>query len=369
MSFAFSFFTNAQELDHFAGIDARLRQQLALNASSSMSNLQLQASLGALQANQFNGSGFSQASLMMRDPRFNSLETQIQHHQQRLRELGALQSQERGALTSASLQSGSTALASLFPQLSSMGELSSPHLSRQQDSATASLSGYRAALMAGLVNEQEFQNLINAANGSSRSFSRSLVPERQPRLQQMPTGSAVSTAATNTTTASKAKKNSYLEVEANYDPGKVKDLSLPSDSANLSEYQCLLRKQIILFSVAAQDIQCSAQGRNKPISLGQVGVLCRHCSCVPPGMRPCGAVYFPAQLSGLYQASQNMAINHFSKSCQRIPEPLREKLMKLKERKSTVLGGGKHFWANGARVIGVVEDDGKLVFAEEIEAS
>jgi hypothetical protein len=331
-----------------------------------MNNLQLQASLGALQANQFNGSGFSQASLTVRDPQFNSLETQIQHHQQRLRELGPLQSQEHGALTSASLHSGSTALASLLPQLSSMGELSSPNLSGQQDSATASLLGYRAALMAGLVNEQELNNLINAANGSSRSFSRSLVPERQPRLQQMPIGS---TAATAATTASKAKKNSYLEVEANYDPGKVKDLSLPSDTENLSEYQCLLRKQIILFSVAAQDIQCSAQGRNKPISLGQVGVLCRHCSCVPPGMRPCGAVYFPAQLSGLYQASQNMAINHFSKSCQRIPESLREKLMKLKERKSTVLGGGKHFWANGARVIGVVEDDGKLVFAEENEAS
>jgi hypothetical protein len=64
-----------------------------------------------------------------------------------------------------------------------------------------------------------------------------------------------------------------------------------------------------------------------------------------------------------------MAINHFSKSCQRIPESLREKLMKLKERKSTVLGGGKHFWANGARVIGVVEGDGKLVFAEENEVS
>jgi hypothetical protein len=333
-----------------------------------MSNLQLQASLRALQANQFNGSVFSQASLTVRDPRFNSLETQIQHHQQRLRELGALQIQERGALTSASLHSGSTASASLFPQLSSMGELSSPNLSGQQDSATASLLGYRAALMAGLVNEQDLHNLINAANASSRSFSRSLVPERQPRLQQMPTGSAVSTAAA-TTTASKAKKNSYIEVEANYDPGKVKDLSLPSDTENLSEYQCLLRKQIVLFSVAAQDIQCSAQGRNKPISLGQVGVLCRHCSCVPPGMRPCGAVYFPAQLSGLYQASQNMAINHFSKSCQRIPESLREKLMKLKERKSTVLGGGKHFWANGALVIGVVEDDGKLVFAEENEAS
>lgn len=89
--------------------------------------------------------------------------------------------------------------------------------------------------------------------------------------------------------------------EACYDPGPVRELALPSDRGNLSEYQCLLRKQIVLFSVSINDIQCSAQGRNKPIVIGQVGVLCRHCARIPPGMRPCGAAYFPGKLSGLYQ--------------------------------------------------------------------
>jgi hypothetical protein len=89
--------------------------------------------------------------------------------------------------------------------------------------------------------------------------------------------------------------------DACYDPGPVRELALPSDRGNLSEYQCLLRKQIVLFSVSINDIQCSAQGRNKPIVIGQVGVLCRHCARIPPGMRPCGASYFPGKLSGLYQ--------------------------------------------------------------------
>lgn len=164
------------------------------------------------------------------------------------------------------------------------------------------------------------------------------------------------------TSTDSAYKNGTKKIEAVYDPGHVKELSLPSDKGNLSEYQCLLREQILLFSVAVSDIQCSAQGRNKPISLGQVGVLCRHCSKIPPGLRPSGAVYFPAQLSGLYQASQNMAINHFSKSCKSIPEAIRSRLLQLKERKSTVLGGGKRFWANGALVIGIVERDGQLRF-------
>lgn len=161
-----------------------------------------------------------------------------------------------------------------------------------------------------------------------------------------------------------ARKTTMVE---NYDPGIVKALSLPTDKGNLSEYQCLLREQIFLFAVGPSDIHCTAQGRNKPITLGQVGVLCRHCAKMPPGTRPSGAVYFPAKLSGLYQASQNMAINHFGKSCQSVPDHIRAMLHELKENKSTVLGGGKHFWANGARVIGVIEQDGQLRFKEDHE--
>jgi hypothetical protein len=85
-------------------------------------------------------------------------------------------------------------------------------------------------------------------------------------------------------------------------------LSLPSDDNNLSEYQCLLRAQIDLFAATPVDIDGNAQGRNKPIVLGQVGIRCRHCHANPSTSRRArGAVYFPAKLSGLYQAAQNMA--------------------------------------------------------------
>jgi hypothetical protein len=212
---------------------------------------------------------------------------------------------------------------------------------QRPDTATASLLGYETT--SGGTRDPAYAT--NTAPQAERSFPLS---HQEPRLP-MPVSS----------------KKGTTKVEASYDPGHVKELSLPSDKGNLSEYQCLLREQILFFSVSMSDIQCSAQGRNKPISLGQVGVLCRHCSKIPPGMRPCGAVYFPAKLSGIYQASQNMAINHFSKSCQSIPESIRSMLLKLKERKSTVLGGGKHFWANGAHVIGVVEHEGQLRFKDE----
>jgi hypothetical protein len=144
------------------------------------------------------------------------------------------------------------------------------------------------------------------------------------------------------------------------DPGIP--MTLPSDGDNLSEYQCLVRAQIDLFEATVRDIECNAQGRNKPISEGQVGIRCRHCSCLPAGRRSRGAVYFPSKLPGLYQAAQNMAINHFTNSCQTIPDAVRSRMLVLKERKTTVLGGGKQYWANGARVLGIKETDNGLFF-------
>jgi hypothetical protein len=81
-------------------------------------------------------------------------------------------------------------------------------------------------------------------------------------------------------------------------------LSLSSDRSNLSEYQCLIREQVDLFAATQEEIDGSAQGRNRPIVVDQVGIQCRHCSSLPSSRRSRGAVYFPAKLNGLYQAAQ-----------------------------------------------------------------
>mgnify|MGYP003492542284 CR=1 FL=1 len=202
-------------------------------------------------------------------------------------------------------------------------------------------------------------NLLGLGSNSLFGSTMNMNPSQQQQQQQ----SVLDCSTLETRAAPKNSTSTSGNGVATHDPGNLIELSLPSDKGNLSDYQCLLRQQIVLFSVSVNDIQCSAQGRNKPICMGQVGVLCRHCAKIPPGMRPCGAAYFPAKLSGIYQASQNMAINHFSKSCRSIPEETRALLIKLKEQKSTVLGGGKNFWANGARVIGVCEaEEGHLRF-------
>jgi hypothetical protein len=132
------------------------------------------------------------------------------------------------------------------------------------------------------------------------------------------------------------------------------------DDENISRYQCLVRQQIELFAASEEDIDSNAQGRNKPIVLGQVGIRCRHCSKIPPRHRTRGATYYPAKLTGLYQAAQNMASAHLCNHCQHIPDALRRNLIALRDRKSSA-GGGKQYWADGVRVLGVIESDGVLL--------
>jgi hypothetical protein len=133
------------------------------------------------------------------------------------------------------------------------------------------------------------------------------------------------------------------------------------DDDSLSEYQCLVRKQIELFEAGLEDVESNAQGRNKPIVLGQVGIRCRHCTMLPPKNRARGAIYYPAKLHGIYQAAQNMASGHLCEHCQHVPADIRSELLKLHYRKSSA-GGGKKYWADGVRVLGVYEDNNGLRF-------
>jgi hypothetical protein len=87
-------------------------------------------------------------------------------------------------------------------------------------------------------------------------------------------------------------------------PRKTRDpvvLFMECDEDSLSEYQCLIRKQMELFEANAEEAACSVQGRNKQVVEGQVGIRCRHCcsatgkdgKALPVKERPKGSMYFP----------------------------------------------------------------------------
>ena len=141
-------------------------------------------------------------------------------------------------------------------------------------------------------------------------------------------------------------------------------LSLACDDEHLSEYQIMVRKQLEVFEAQPEDVESNTQGRKKQVSLGQVGIRCKHCAALPLRQRGRGAVYYPAKLQGVYQAAQNMASSHLCESCQCIDDPLKGELKTLRERRDTA-SGGKQYWADGARALGLFEAQDGLRLTRE----
>jgi hypothetical protein len=201
---------------------------------------------------------------------------------------------------------------------------------------------------------QSFFNL-----SQPQSFGHAALPGPNASSSSQPAAAA----AASTTSQPAAASTTEPSIPST---GRILSLFLSVDEDNLSTYQCLVRKQIELFEATQGELEANAQGRNKPILKGQVGIRCRHCGVLPVEKRKKGAVYFPSQLVGLYQTAQNMANSHLLKNCNNIPRDIREDLIRLREvRKAhkSGAGGGREYWANGLRVQGVVEFDRRLRFS------
>ena len=79
------------------------------------------------------------------------------------------------------------------------------------------------------------------------------------------------------------------------------------------------------------------------------------CSIFPPRL------YFVLVVD---QVAQNMAKLHFMKACTLIPENTKRQLISLQTGSSRA--SGKEYWADGLRVLGIVEHKGILRFKSNI---
>jgi hypothetical protein len=131
---------------------------------------------------------------------------------------------------------------------------------------------------------------------------------------------------------------------------------LPDDNHQLSEYQVTVRHHLEIFEAEQEDYESNIQGRKKKVIPGQAGIRCRHCSKMPLRHRGRGAVYYPLKLSGIYQAAQNMASSHLSDCCSQIPADVKQKLLDLRHRRDTAIGG-KKYWAEAGSVSGLYETE------------
>jgi hypothetical protein len=145
-------------------------------------------------------------------------------------------------------------------------------------------------------------------------------------------------------------------------------VALPDDPRKLSSLQVLLRQQIEFFSASEDDVLTHARGRNKPITLKQVGIRCKHCANFTLTRRKKGSVYFPFSLLGIYQAAQNMASTHFIKdNCNENLSEIKLMILQRMGRKSTV-GSGKEFWAGAACSQGLLDTDLGIRFIRDLVA-
>jgi hypothetical protein len=142
-------------------------------------------------------------------------------------------------------------------------------------------------------------------------------------------------------------------------------VSLPDDVNSTSQYQALLRENMLYVEAVKLDLQASTQGRNHPIQVGQVGILCRHCRNIPPRNRPRGAIYFPHKLLSIYQSAQNMANHHYNveSGCPNAPDEVNAAIRAARGDKSNVYGRGQQYWARSAVESGLVETEQGLAFA------
>jgi hypothetical protein len=194
--------------------------------------------------------------------------------------------------------------------------------------------------------------------------------------QQTATGRAASSLSSSHRSSTEAKSTPPPSSSIILGTGKnPKLMHTRSDDESLSPYQCLVRRQIEIFEATEADIHTTAQGRNRPIVMGQIGIRCIHCGRLPVEKRARGAVYFPSTLLSTYQTAQNMANTHLIKDCFEIPNAVREDLVRIRLRENSeskntrksAFGGGRGYWASGLRAQGVLEThDRRLRFDDAI---
>ena len=150
----------------------------------------------------------------------------------------------------------------------------------------------------------------------------------------------------------------------NVQPSTIR-LSLPScvsrpiDFYKLSAHQCLLREQIEYFEATDKDVVIHIRGRNKAITVGQVGIRCKHCAHLPISKRQKGSTYYPSCKMGIYQAAQNMSSTHLQCGlCTYTPDRIKDEFATIMaDRQRNENGAGRPYWAESATQSGLIDTE------------
>ena len=156
----------------------------------------------------------------------------------------------------------------------------------------------------------------------------------------------------------KQEEDVDMSLRACFRRGEGVPLVHPTDMTILTEYQLVVRESLALFEVKEEDLLLDVSLSNsmrRKVQVGQIGLRCRYCEHRPVYRRGSGAVYFPGNISNVYQAAQNMAQNHLATTCTDIPAQVRKRLAKAKKelKEQPRRSGGSSYWVETIRHCGL----------------
>jgi len=130
-------------------------------------------------------------------------------------------------------------------------------------------------------------------------------------------------------------------------------VAIPEDKEWLSDIDSYVRKQLEVFCATEADVAAAQEDRKYPITVGQVGIRCIHCSIAQGNDAIGHAIAYPFSISGIYESVKEFHRLHLD-SCPNLPSTSKAKLESMKGASSlsSVL---RKYYTLAAKALGLVD--------------
>ena len=172
-----------------------------------------------------------------------------------------------------------------------------------------------------------------------------LTPASTPALT--PASTPTSTQTSASTPVSNTKSAFYGSIP----------LRMPCDEDNLSPLHCFVRTHGIEAFVATEEEAQDSDfwlARNFKVKPGIVGMRCQYCSSKPLRLRGPKSIHYPSSTKCIYYSMENWQ-RHHAFHCSDVPKWVLRDLKNFMAKSKTGSGGRRRYWADSAKVLGMVD--------------
>jgi hypothetical protein len=106
-------------------------------------------------------------------------------------------------------------------------------------------------------------------------------------------------------------------------------LAIADDKEWLSDMDCFIRRNLEVFCATEEDVEIAREDRKYPVSVGQVGIRCIHCSIAAGAAARGPAVAYPYSINGIYESVREFQRLHLE-VCPHLPDDVKKDLSTFK---------------------------------------